>query len=70
MPSYNATEKARQKIARIKEVAVSFRRERVEREETNAEIREAMAGHSATAFVVSRLVWRLENGLDTSKGVL
>jgi len=70
MPSYNATEKARQKVLRIKQVGLSFRRERVERKETNAEIREAMAGHSATAFVASRLVWRLENGLDTSREVL
>jgi hypothetical protein len=31
MPTYQATEKARQKVLRIKEVAVSFRRERAER---------------------------------------
>ena len=70
MPSYNATEKARQKIVRVKEVGLSFRRERVERNETNADIREAVNAGSASAFVVSRLVWRLENGLDTSREVL
>jgi hypothetical protein len=37
--------------------------------EADKEVREAMNSGSASAFVVSRLVWRLETGLDTSKGV-
>jgi hypothetical protein len=42
MPIYQATEKARQKAIRIREVAVSFRRDRVERRETQGEIRRAL----------------------------
>jgi len=51
MPSYQATEKARQKVLRIKEVAVSFRRERAERRETQDTIRKALQFGSASQFV-------------------
>jgi hypothetical protein len=46
------------------------KREKLERNESLQEIREAVRFSSASAFVVSRLVWRLENGLDTSREVL
>lgn len=42
---------------------------RIEANETNAEIREALRGQSATSFVTSRLEWRLSLGLNTSQEV-
>lgn len=48
------------------------KRERLDRLNTRedvSEIREALRAKSATAFVVSRLVWRIENGLNTSREV-
>ena len=51
MPTYNATEKARQRAIRIREVAVSFRRDRVERREAQDDIRHALQFGSASEFV-------------------
>jgi hypothetical protein len=45
------------------------RKQTLENLETDIEIREALRSQSASSFVTSRLVWRLANGLDTSKGV-
>jgi hypothetical protein len=47
------------------------RKQTLENQESDVEIREAMQASSASAFVVSRLSWRLDRGLNTSKlGVL
>jgi len=48
------------------------KRERLDRlnaREDVSEIREALRAKSASAFVVSRLQWRVENGLNTSREV-
>ena len=51
MPTYQQTIKAREKARRIREVAAAFRRERVERKETQDGIREAMRSTSASEFL-------------------
>lgn len=48
----------------------SQQREKLTRKETNADIREAINAGSASRFVVSRLEWFIERGLDTSREVL
>lgn len=53
---------AREKHSRI------ARKQTLENIENDVEIREALRSPSATSFVTSRLVWRLENGLNTSGG--
>jgi len=45
------------------------KRQQIERNETNADIREAINAGSAPRFVVSRLEWRLANGLNLSREV-
>jgi len=50
-----------------------FRFERltqIQRQETDTDIREAVNAGSASRFVISRLEWRLANGLNTSREVL
>jgi hypothetical protein len=42
MPTYQQTKEAREKARRIKDVAAAFRRERVERRETQGDIRRAL----------------------------
>lgn len=49
---------------------IAEKRECLERREAQAEIREAIHCKSASAFVVSRLEWRLSLGLNTSGEVL
>lgn len=41
----------------------STRQQTLNNQETDREIREAINAGSATNFVTSRIVWRLENGL-------
>jgi len=48
----------------------SQQRQRIERNEADADIREAVNAGSASRFVVSRLEWFIERGLDTSREVL
>jgi hypothetical protein len=50
MPTYQQTRQAREKSNRIREVAASFRRERVERRETQCDIRRALQV-SASEFI-------------------
>jgi hypothetical protein len=50
--------------------SLSQKRQRLEHQESQQEIREAIRFSSASAFVVSRLEWRLANGLNTSREVL
>ncbi len=42
----------------------------LQRQETDKDIREAVNAGSASRFVVSRLEWFIERGLDTSREVL
>ena len=51
MPTYQATKEARLKAIRIREAAVSFRLERVERRETQGDIRHALQCGSASGFL-------------------
>ena len=51
MPSYQQTKQAREKARRIRDVAVAFRRDRVERREMQGDIRTALQFGSASEFV-------------------
>ena len=51
MPSYKLTREARQKSARIREVAAAFRRERIQRQEAQGDIRQAVRSTSASEFL-------------------
>jgi hypothetical protein len=51
MPTYQQTKQAREKARRIRDVAVAFRRESIERRETQGDIRTALQFGSASEFV-------------------
>ena len=50
--------------------SLSQTKQRIENREVEQDIREAVNAGSASRFVVSRLEWFIERGLDTSREVL
>ena len=51
MPKYQSILQAREKARRIREVHLSFRRERIERTESQTDIRRALQSSSASEFL-------------------
>jgi len=57
-----------QKQSRLSRLSQS--KQRIENQKAEQDIREAINAGSASRFVVSRLEWFIERGLDTSREVL
>lgn len=55
MPTYQQITQAREKSKRIREVHSTFRRERIDREESRQDIRRAMQSPSASDFVFAEV---------------